>query len=218
MDSVFAVVMVLIGVIVLMVIIGFLGSILPLKRSLPVSPYSEMPLRRAGTLRYTTQFIIKRYLKDMEDYDNRQFELNRASLCRETGRIFPDSVNWYGKMHVDWNFLRKRMPGSWISYGSLAEDRRQEIWDKHGTLAGFQTELSCEKPLPQEIEEEFNIQGQEKKKLITNLEEELRNTKLNISEIESINQEKNSKILELYSTIEEIKLQNTSKNKEKKIK
>jgi len=157
MDSVFAVVMVLLGVIAVMAIIGFLGSIWPLKRSLPPSPYSKMPLRRANSLRYTTQFIVKRYLKNMEDYDNREFDLDRAAVCRETGRIFPDAVNWYGKMHVDWNFLRKRMPGSWISYGSLVDDRRQDLWDRHGTLEGFQTEFSCENPLPQEVEEEFNL-------------------------------------------------------------
>jgi len=156
MDPMLTVVIVLLGVVVLMALIAFLGSIWPLKRRVPTSPYSNMPMRRANTLRYTTQYLVKRYLKEMEDFDNRQFNLNRAAVCRETGRIFPNAVNWTGKIHVDWNFLQKRMPGSWVSYGSLPGDRRQDLWDKHGTLEGFQTEFSSANPLPQDVEEELN--------------------------------------------------------------
>jgi len=158
MDSVFSVVLVLIGIIALMILLAWLGSVWPLRRRKPpLSPYSKMPLRRANSLRYTTKYIVRLYLKEMEDFDNRQFDLNRAALCRETGRIFPDVVSWMGKMHVDWNFLQKRMAGSWVSYGSLPDDRRQDLWDKHGTLAGFQTEFSSENPLPQDGEEEYNL-------------------------------------------------------------
>jgi chromosome segregation ATPase len=66
-----------------------------------------------------------------------------------------------------------------------------------------------------ELEEEFNIQLQAKKKHNNNLEEELRNTKLSISEFEFKSQEKDSKIQELYSTIEALQLQNTSITQEK---
>jgi len=156
MDPLLTVVIVLLGVVVLMALIAFLGSIWPLKRRVPTSPYSKMPMRRANTLRFTTQHIVKRYLKEMEDFDNRQFDLNRAAVCRETGRIFPRVVNWAGKIHLDWTFLQKRMPGSWVSYGSLPDDRRQDLWDKHGTLEGFQTEFSSVNPLPQDVEEEYS--------------------------------------------------------------
>jgi len=156
MDEILTIVIVLLGVLVLMGLIVFLGTLWPLKPKQPTSPYSNMPMRRANTLRYTTQHIVKRYLKEMEDYDNRQFNLNRAAVCRETGRIFPDAVSITGKIHVDWTFLQKRMPGSWVSYGSLPDDRRQDLWDRHGTLEGFQTEFSSVNPLPQDSEEEYN--------------------------------------------------------------
>ncbi|NGX57310.1 MAG: hypothetical protein K940chlam3_00200 [Chlamydiae bacterium] len=157
MESLFSAYVLLIGIILFMVLIAWLGLKLTVKTKYPLSPYSQMPLRHANTLRYTTFFIVKKYLKQMEDLDNREFDLNRAALCRETGRIFPNVVNWRGKIYVDWTFLQKRMAGTWVSWGSLPDDRQLDLLDKHGTLEGFQTESSSENPLPQEYEAEYNL-------------------------------------------------------------
>lgn len=157
MGAVTAVVLVLFGVLVFMALLSWIGMNWPLKRVEPRGPYSVAPLRRADTLRYTTLVLIKRYMIEMEDLDNRRFDLRKAAICRETGRIFPDCVAWNGKIHVDWTFINKRFPGSWVSYGSLPEERRLVLWELHGTLEGFQTEFSSGNPLPQDIESDYAV-------------------------------------------------------------
>ena len=155
MESVTAVVALLLLVMVFMAAILWIGKTLTAKTKHVLSPYSKTPLRHASTLRYTTKFIVHRYLRDREDYRNRVFDINYAALDRATGRLFPDSVSWTGKIHVDWSFLQKKREGNWISWGSLPDDRKQDLIDKHGTLAEFQTEFSSPSPRPQEIEREY---------------------------------------------------------------
>ncbi len=138
-----------------MLAILWLGKKLTEKPRQTLSPYSKVPLRRANTLRYTTLYKIKRYLVDMEDYNNRVFDINYAALDRDTGRIFPDCVSLIGKIALDWSFLQKRKSGNWVSWGSLPDDRKQDLFDKHGTLNEFQTEFSCPHPLPKDIEKPY---------------------------------------------------------------
>jgi hypothetical protein len=59
------------------------------------SPYTKLPLRRGSEISYSTAVKILRFLYDLHQYDNRIFDLKRAAVCRETGRIFPEAVTWY---------------------------------------------------------------------------------------------------------------------------
>lgn len=157
MESIHSLYMTLIGILIFMGILMWVGyKLTTSKVKFPLSPYTQTPLRRLDSLHFITLAKVMQYLVTMEDFDNRVFKIKRASYCRETGRIFPDSVNWIGKIHVDWTFLQQRMPGTWVSWGSLPHDRRQELMDKHGSLQGFQTEFSSEHPRPQDFEPEYN--------------------------------------------------------------
>ena len=83
------------------------------------------------------------------------FDVTQAALCRDTGRLFPNALTWYGTLKVDWKFLRKRYPGNFVSWGSLSEFQQLKIRDKHGSLEGFQTEFSSPTPSPRAIEPEY---------------------------------------------------------------
>lgn len=119
------------------------------------SPYSDAPLRPWTGLSYTSMGRIYKYLASYRQYDNRMFNIRKIAFCRETGRIFPDAVTWYGKIKVDWNFLQQRYPGNWVSWGSLNEEQKRVVKESHNVIQGFQTAYSSTKPSPRAIEQEF---------------------------------------------------------------
>jgi len=120
-----------------------------------LSPYSGMPLRKGTDISYMSVEKVLRFLYDLQEYDNRMFDLNRAAVCRETGRIFPECITWYGYIKVDWSFLQKRFPGRFVSWGSLTEDQKREIQKLHHSLAGFQTDFSSPHSIPRMIEPQY---------------------------------------------------------------
>lgn len=120
-----------------------------------VSPYSGMPLRYARDIGFSQSEKIYSFLFEMKQYDNRMFPLDKASFCRDTGRIFPDSVNWLGSIRVNWGFLQKKMKGQYVSWGSLTREQQQDLLRRHESLEGFQTEISSPTALPKGIESEY---------------------------------------------------------------
>jgi len=120
-----------------------------------LSPYTGFPLRKGTDIFWVTRQKILRYLYDMHDYHNRIFDLQRAAFCRETGRIFPDALTWYGTIKVDWSFLQNRHPGDYVSWGSLTDEQKVLIAEKHGTLKGYQTEISSPTPSPQKVQPRY---------------------------------------------------------------
>lgn len=122
------------------------------------SPYSKLPMRRATSLSYSTLEKVLRYLHDLKQYDNRMFDVRKASFCRETGRIFQDSINWYDIISVDWDFLQRRHPGKYVSWGSLTLEQQSDIRDRHDTLEGFQTKHSSKRSAPRDVEPEYAME------------------------------------------------------------
>lgn len=125
------------------------------KRQVTLSPYSKRPLRRGSDLSYYGIEQILRYLYNMHQFDNRMFDLNRAAYCRETGRIFPNALTWYGTINVDWNFLQRRYPGNWVSWGSLTSHQQEAIIKAHHRLEGYQMDYSSPQVSPRQIEPEY---------------------------------------------------------------
>jgi hypothetical protein len=124
------------------------------KRS--TSPYTGMFLRRGEDVPLSSVEKIMKFLYyEIHSFDNRVFPMKKAMVCRETGRIFQYSVSWWGFHHVDWTFLRRRYPGSYVSWGSLSQTQQDDIRMAYDSLEGFQTEKSCPKPLPKNITKEF---------------------------------------------------------------
>lgn len=83
------------------------------------------------------------------------FDLRRAAYCRETGRIFPNVLTWYNTLNVDWNFLNKRYPGNWVSWGSLSDKQQEYALKAHHQLEGYQMERSSRQPQPRLVEPEY---------------------------------------------------------------
>lgn len=122
-----------------------------------VSPYTGSPLQRAEYFTFYAKEQILRFLYEHHSYDNKMFKLNKAAYCRDTGRIFENAVTWYDKVFIDWSFLQKRLPGNWVSYGSLSEDQKLKLKRIHGSFRGFQTTFSSQRPSPRDVEPDYAL-------------------------------------------------------------
>ncbi len=127
------------------------------KHDVCLSPYSEKPLRRASDINWMAKEKVLRYMYDRIDYANRIFDFKNAALCRETGRIFPNCINWWGTIHVDWKFLNKHFPGNYISWGSLNRDQQEAIKVQHASIDEYQTHYSSRNPAPKNVEKEYAL-------------------------------------------------------------
>ncbi len=119
------------------------------------SPYSGNLLRPAKDLSLFYKVKILEYLESIQDYDNQKFPFDKASYCRDTLRLFPNSTTWYGAIQVDWTFLQKRFPGNYVSWGSLNEKQKGALLEIHGSLRGFQTAQSSPESSPRLIAPEY---------------------------------------------------------------
>lgn len=147
----------LVGGLALLGAILWVGWFYSTRRTFHHSPYSELPLRHCRDLSYASIGKIYLYLTGLRQYDNRMPNIHRVVVCRETGRVFPDAVDWLGRITLDWSFLQRRYPGAYVSWGSLTYRQQQVIREAHTTLAGFQTEQSSAHPSPRMIEAEFAL-------------------------------------------------------------
>jgi len=124
-------------------------------RSQGASPYTGLPLRRTTELSYYYAEKVTRFMLNFHQYDNRPFNLRRSAFCRDTGRLFPNCVTLLETIKVDWGFLQKRFPGTYLSWGSLNKEQQEAIRDVHDSLEGFQTETSCPEPSPRLIDPSY---------------------------------------------------------------
>lgn len=131
----------------------FFYSFIVFHRRSDPSPFSGMPLRPGRELTYSVQDTVNRYLNSLHDFDNRPIDFSKASFCRETGRIFPNTITWSGAIKVDWSFIRNRYRGNFVSWGSLSPEKQKEIENSHQVIYGFQKEFSSKNPSPRLIEE-----------------------------------------------------------------
>lgn len=126
------------------------------QRSKSLSPYTGLPLRKASELPYYSAERAIRFMSGIRQYDNPVFSLKQAGFCRETGRLFPNCLTIWGSIDIDWNFLQKRYPGVYVSWGSLNKEQREELRYAHEyQLEGFQTAFSSPTPSPRAIEPEY---------------------------------------------------------------
>lgn len=142
----------LLGPLLLLGILLWVGWVYSQRRVYHHSPYSELPLRRWSDLSFASIGKLYLYLSSYSEYDNRMFDIHRAVVCRETGRVFPEAIDRFGRIRLDWTFPQKRYPGQWVSWGSLSYRQQQAIREAHATLDGFQTEFSSSHPNPRMIE------------------------------------------------------------------
>lgn len=126
-------------------------------RDYTLSPYGSLPMRRATNLSYASIGKIYLFLNSFHMYDNRMFNIHKAAVCPDTGRIFSDVIDPLNRIRVDWTFLQKRHPGNWISWGSLSRIQQEEISKAHFSLEGFQDVRSSPDPRPSHIKPEYAL-------------------------------------------------------------
>lgn len=141
----------IIGTLVLVLVFGYWF----VRQKDSLSPYTGTPMRRGETLSYYAKEQVLHFLYEKQDYQNQMFKLKDAVYCRETGRIFSNAITWYDVARVDWDFLQKRHPGHYVSWGSLTLQQQERIRRAHGSLDGFQTALSSRRPSPRDVEPEY---------------------------------------------------------------
>lgn len=141
------------GLMGVVLLLGYLGVNQRIKY--PLSPYTGLPVRRLLDASFYSLVRVYDYTHQLKGYDNQPFNFRRSLFCRETGRIFPNSIDWLGRASLDWDFLQKKRAGSWVSWGALPPDTQRKIRDKHESLELFETEFSCPKTLPKEITPEY---------------------------------------------------------------
>ncbi len=83
------------------------------------------------------------------------FSIHRAAVCRVTGRIFPNAIDMLGRITCDWTLFTKRMPGNYVSWGSLNDAQQAAVKRAHASLEGFQTKISSPEPSPRAATEEY---------------------------------------------------------------
>lgn len=125
------------------------------RKEVSLSPYTGLPLRRATGISYSSLEKIYRFLHHLHQYENRIIDIKQAAFCRETGRVFPDCITWYDAIQLDWNFIQKRFPGHYVSWGSLTEEQQNSLKEVHDTLEGFQTQFSSSTASPRLVESQY---------------------------------------------------------------
>src|SRR5262249_10682082 len=73
-------------------------------------------------------------------------------------RIFPDCMTWYGAIRVGWDFIQKRFPGDYVSWGSLTESQQEAVRASHESLEGFQETYSSAIPSPRLVESKYAME------------------------------------------------------------
>lgn len=121
------------------------------------SPYGRGGMVRGTAISYEAVERVHDYLSSLTPSDNPIFSLEKAAICKRTGRIFPDAVNRFDVVVVGWDFLKKRHPGNWVSWGSLTSAERKRVRESHHTLSGFQVEESSGRAVPSQVEVQYML-------------------------------------------------------------
>ncbi len=123
-----------------------------------LSPYSKKPMMLAIDIASSVRGFVEDFMLSHPQPENSPLDFDTAAVCPETGRIFPNAVLRGTFVRLDWSFLPKRYPGRFVSWGSLSEYEKATIKLCHESLAGYQTEHSDPRPMPQAIDSYFSQQ------------------------------------------------------------
>jgi len=125
------------------------------KKKGSMSPYSKVPMLLGTDVVPSIRRYVNDFLLSHPQPENSPIEFDTASICSETGRIFPNSVFRGMFVKLDWTFLQKGHPGNYVSWGSLSELEQATIKLCHDSLAGYQTEDSSPNSRPQAIDSHY---------------------------------------------------------------
>lgn len=120
-------------------------------------PYTNGVMQFGVDIARSLQTHINAFVHEFPEEDNPEIDFSKAALSPMTGRIFPDCVVNGKKIVLDWSFLQKRCPGSFLSWGAFSEEEKGVLRLLHPSLEGFQTEQSSSMPRPERVEREYAL-------------------------------------------------------------
>lgn len=121
------------------------------------SPYSKKPMTLGVDIAPSVRRFVNEFLESHPQPENSPIDFDTAAICPETGRIFANAAFRGSFVRLGWDFLQKRYPGRYVSWGSLDELEQATLRLCHESLAGFQTEISCPRPMPQAIDSHYAL-------------------------------------------------------------
>ncbi|MCE5295055.1 MAG: hypothetical protein LLF94_10660 [Chlamydiales bacterium] len=127
------------------------------KKKGSLCPYTKKPMSLGIDIVPSVRKYVNEFLESHPQPENKPIEFEHAAISPDTGRIFADVVMRGTFVRLDWSFLSKRFPGRWVSWGSLDEMEQATIRLCHESMAGYQTESSCPRRLPQEIDIHYGL-------------------------------------------------------------
>ena len=118
-------------------------------------PYTHEPMCLGVDVAASLAAYVNAFLIEQEQPDNPEIDFERAAYCPKTGRIFPDCVRPGEQISLSWDFIKRRYPGTFISWGALPEEERGVIKLLHDSFESFQTEKNSSKLRPEDVENEY---------------------------------------------------------------
>jgi hypothetical protein len=115
------------------------------------TPYGTGPLCRGTDLSFSA---LEQLHKFTLQEGQQPIQLEKASVCLQTGRVFPHTINRRKVIRTGWAFLPK---GEWIHWGALTDEEKTIIGETHSTLEGFQTLHAPTEPSPKRVPRAFTL-------------------------------------------------------------
>lgn len=153
-------VMVLLVTLACLLAVLFVFFLLGLRREVKrgdTCPYCSSVLQFGSDVANSIQAHVNGYMETFSEEDNPQIDFSKAAICPTTGRIFTNCVLRGKVVSLDWSFLEKRSPGTYVSWGALPEDEKGIMGLVHLTLDGYQTKQSSTNIRPEKCEKEISL-------------------------------------------------------------
>lgn len=120
-------------------------------------PYCSSVMQFGTDVALSIQSHVNGYMATFSSDDNPEIDFSKAAICPTTGRIFTNCLVRGKAVSLDWLFLEKRSPGTYVSWGALPEDEKGIMRLVHLTLDGYQTETSSTTIRPDRCEKEISM-------------------------------------------------------------
>lgn len=94
------------------------------------SPFTGSPLRLGKELTFEAAEKIARFLLEHSSKDNPTFDINKAAICPDTGRIFPNCVGPLEVPKVPKNYFSLVASGNFTPFYTLSSEAQERILSK----------------------------------------------------------------------------------------
>lgn len=91
------------------------------------SPFTGANLKLGSELTFDAANKVSRYMLDHSSDQNPGFDITRAAICPDTGRIFPNAIGELEIPKVSKNYLVHLAKGEWTPVSSLSDKGKERL-------------------------------------------------------------------------------------------